>query len=498
MFSSGRNALPRRTDSLTVAASAASKFNEIEDELHDIRRVHTHGQEEDLKMALSRTITRVEELSSLLKEAYRVQTDLQTELTLAKSNLQLALANNEMLEDALNRDVPGSSKDVGWRRWGAKEQKEREMDSRRSIDSSHSLDVSPAQSPIPGSATPADGRFFKFRFGSGATSASAASSTFPSPTTRFPASPRLGEVKSASASGQFHSSHLTSASLPSLIPDREKEFETLTAELEKEKKAHAAASAAKEALEAELESLSQALFEEANKMVATERMKLADREEELRETQAEKEALRSALKLLEQERRASMRQADLDEDDRISSPSSQPVQTHGRSLSTVSAFSASSAMGIKSPPSLSAPASPVSARRVLLDAPSSASTVVPTPTSAVSQIQRHDEQDRVGSESPVAEITAQNDDPSTKQPPEPQASTPQTKTTSSLTPDPSSASLSPSPQPSPSNPSSNNSPSPSGFTYIQPRPMTFFGDDDTESPWADVRSATASPVAGGF
>ena len=46
----------------------------------------------------------------MLKEAYKAQTELQTELTLAKSNLQLALANNEMLEDALKRDGPGTQK----------------------------------------------------------------------------------------------------------------------------------------------------------------------------------------------------------------------------------------------------------------------------------------------------------------------------------------------------------------------------------------------------
>lgn len=177
--------------------------------------------------------------------------------------MQLALANNEMLEDALNRNVPGSSKDVGWQRWGAKEQKERELEgwNRRSTESSRSLDVSPAQSPVvPGSTTPAEGRFFKFRFGPG--SQSATGTTFASP--KLPASPRMNQVQSASVGGQFHSSHLTSASLPSLLPDTQKEVETLTAELEKEKKAHAAASAAKEALEAELESLSQALFEEVS------------------------------------------------------------------------------------------------------------------------------------------------------------------------------------------------------------------------------------------
>lgn len=88
-------------------------------------------------------------------------------------------------------------------------------------------------------------------------------------------------------------------------------------QLERERQAHKDANAAKAALEAELESLSQALFEEvyasfligsvrlnslqANKMVATERMKRAETEEELNQTRSEKDALRQALKLIEGE-----------------------------------------------------------------------------------------------------------------------------------------------------------------------------------------------------
>ncbi len=185
-----------------------------------------------------------------MKDAYKVQTDLQTELTLAKSNLQLALANNEMLEDALRRDVPGSSKDVGWRRWSAKEQRERELEDmkRRSVDSVHSIE-SPGHSPQPPSVTPAEGRFFKFRFGG---------SSVPSP---FPSSPRN---PSSPAINGIQPSHLASASLPSLVParDMDKELEDLAAELERERKARKASDSAKDALESELESLSQALFEE--------------------------------------------------------------------------------------------------------------------------------------------------------------------------------------------------------------------------------------------
>jgi hypothetical protein len=94
-------------------------------------------------------------------------------------------------------------------------------------------------------------------------------------------------------------------------------MEELQEQLERERQAHKAADAAKTALEAELESLSQALFEEvdassmidsvhlnipqANKMVATERMRRAETEEELNQTRLEKDALHQALKLIEGE-----------------------------------------------------------------------------------------------------------------------------------------------------------------------------------------------------
>jgi hypothetical protein len=51
-------------------------------------------------------------------------------------------------------------------------------------------------------------------------------------------------------------------------------------------------------MEAELENLSQALFEEANKMVADERKKRAELEESLKEVKEEREALRETIKVL--------------------------------------------------------------------------------------------------------------------------------------------------------------------------------------------------------
>lgn len=188
----------------------------------------------------------------MLKEAYKVQTDIQTELTLAKSNLQLALANNEMLEDALKREGHGHSKDVGWRRWSAKEQREREMmagDSRRqSTDSLVSAAEFVPMSPASPNVSATEPRFFRFRFGN---------------TTPNTLSPRIG---SPNLNASAHVSHLASASLPSLVAprDKDKELEDLAALLEQEKKKHRLALKDKEALEAELESLSQALFEEVH------------------------------------------------------------------------------------------------------------------------------------------------------------------------------------------------------------------------------------------
>ena len=213
----------------------------------------------------------------MLKEAYKAQTDLQTELQLAKSNLQLALANNEMLEDALKQQ--GHVKDVGWRRAGARERElQAEEDRRRSMDSTLSSEtamspvVAPPSPAPPSSSRPSspkpsnpvsplpssEGRFFRFRFGSNASS------------TSHPSSPRLSASNGHSplTNGAAHPSHLTSASLPSLAttaPDRQKEIDDLTAELKREREARQAAVKDKQTYEAELETLSQELFEEVSR-----------------------------------------------------------------------------------------------------------------------------------------------------------------------------------------------------------------------------------------
>jgi len=179
--------------------------------------------------------------STSLIEHYKVQTELQTELTLCKSNLTMAQANNEMLEDALKRDSV-RARNVGWGRQPVTTsvldddgRSVRSLDAERPGTPNQPTSVSPTIHPPQGQ----EGRFFKFRFGT----------TTPSPSSGF-----------ASPNG-VHPSHLSSASLPSLS-SKDDEIEKLTLELEKQRKECKTALEDKKKVEDELESLSQALFEE--------------------------------------------------------------------------------------------------------------------------------------------------------------------------------------------------------------------------------------------
>ncbi|KAI0708925.1 hypothetical protein C8T65DRAFT_708447 [Cerioporus squamosus] len=457
--SSNRN-LPRRTDSLKP--TKAPYFNEVDDELRDIRRVHSQGQEEDLRYALSRTINRIEELTSMLKEAYKAQADLQTELTLAKSNLQMALANNEMLEDALKRD-PGHSKDVGWRRMSAREQNlkaEAEADRRRSTDSLTSTDLLPApdHSPVvPRSATmpsPApsnENRFFRFRFGNG-NGANATSS--------HPSSPRL---------------------VCRAVTYWDKELEDLKHQLEAERKAHQSACDAKTALEAELESLSQALFEEANKMVATERRKRAETEEALREAREQGEALKNVLRLFERDTAAARARSSAVEVEAEGGSAAQVRSRHRASSSAVGIKSPSS--GIPSPQSRPSTPTPPPG-----DVPESARTITPGPTTTPgSSSNARPGEKRAGHTEGVSTDTFVSSlpEPSASGNPAPVATPP--STTLQIYPpvlaDADSPSPTPSPVPSPLS-------APGQFLFAAPRAVNYY--DGEESPWADAPSA-ASP-----
>ena len=65
----GPSSAPRRSTDLNATQHKTSShpiFSQIEEELHDARRVYSHGQEEDLRSALNMVIDRVVQLVSLL------------------------------------------------------------------------------------------------------------------------------------------------------------------------------------------------------------------------------------------------------------------------------------------------------------------------------------------------------------------------------------------------------------------------------------------------
>ncbi|KAM6501520.1 hypothetical protein JOM56_001497 [Amanita muscaria] len=369
----------RSSGTFTIQPGSYSNplLRKVDEELHDARRVQSYGQEEDLRAALGLVINRVVELSSLLNEAYKTQAELEVQLNVTKSNLQLVISNNEMLEEALKHEANGHSQHVGWHRRSGRDAESISRvseDGRRSSDSTSghesSSNSATMSSTIP-VASPAaapssqDSRFFKFRF-------TGSSSTSPRPATR-PATPS-GTKGSGSSPTSTH--HLASSSMPALPLTTTKEMDELSAELEKERAARKTVLEQKAALEDELESLSQALFEEANKMVATERIKRAETEEELKEARLEQEALRSALRLLEGEN-AHFRRGTQTAPPSISSPSqdldNESPNLTSSVLATRTRLRSSSQIAIKSPI-----ASPRSSASII---PSSAPTVLADPES---------------------------------------------------------------------------------------------------------------------
>jgi hypothetical protein len=61
MFSSPSRPLPPRTQSVN-AVKHANYFAAIDEEMRDFKRVQRQGQEEDLREALGRMMSRVEEM----------------------------------------------------------------------------------------------------------------------------------------------------------------------------------------------------------------------------------------------------------------------------------------------------------------------------------------------------------------------------------------------------------------------------------------------------
>lgn len=258
--------------------------------------------EDDVKDALGRMIGRVEELASMLRNSLKAQTELENTLTVTRSNLALALSNTEMLEEALKKDAAGRRPDVGWARSSSPMP--------GTFPSTSSPSSGTAHTPIPKTG------FFKFLRGE--TGGNAATSPVPHHVHNIStSSARLhtpnSSIDSPTAPSPVNTrgpSGLTSPSMPSLHSGNgagtgsrgsSKREEELAQALQRERASTSKAVQEKQKLEEELESLSQALFEEANRMVATERQQRAQIEEELQNVRQEREALKGALKIVEGE-----------------------------------------------------------------------------------------------------------------------------------------------------------------------------------------------------
>lgn len=181
---------------------------------------------------------------------------------LAESNLQMAIANNEMLEDAL-KHAGSNVKDIGWRRLSERERlrrtkEEGELDNAPEEFSSPSHKPQPLASSslssqtqfVPPQHQPSSSlRFFNFPSLSRTSSSLISNISHSSTTAEFP----------TEATSHPHSHTRPSSPVSPRPTAREKELSVL---LDKEREALKSVTAAKLALENELETLSQALFEE--------------------------------------------------------------------------------------------------------------------------------------------------------------------------------------------------------------------------------------------
>ena len=141
--------------------------------------------------------------STLLSDAYKSQAELEVQLNIAESNLQLVISNNEMLEDARKWESSTQSCDVGWHQTSGRDNNRSVLERSQSMDYAYTVET-----PSPPVSANTDNRFFKFQF---------SSSTAP------PSHP------SSSAQPGTPSSALSSPSMPSLPLHVNKNLEELTA-----------------------------------------------------------------------------------------------------------------------------------------------------------------------------------------------------------------------------------------------------------------------------
>ena len=208
-------------------------------------------------------------------------------------------------------------------------------------------------------------------------------------------------------------------------------------------------------------------------MVAAERMRLAETEEELKEAQAEKDALRSALRLMEDQNITSGSAAGSG----ATSPDPRSPSAHAHKRSS------SSAIAVKSLPA-SVSSSPRSARRISSELRAAVPPPLHLPEVGLAASQSM----------PNSAISTSPDELSPMPTPtpasaadheEPAPATTDVSRSDSLTPPKTDAEQTPSPSPTPS---------PGQYKSARPPPISYF--DGEESPWADARSQT--PVTAGF
>ncbi|GJJ16215.1 hypothetical protein Clacol_010511 [Clathrus columnatus] len=245
------------------------------------KEIHKMVREKEVTQLLMRMTDWVEELSSLLQRSYNKEAELETTLTLAQTNLQMVHANNELEESAGKLGTNGSTlRDFGWRPWSKR-------DSRRSADGE--ANIEDTLTPLPKPQSPRN---------SIPPSASSSNLSLTSqPVSTPPSTSRFFNFSSLTRNSTTSviSTPPSESASPPKPTQREKE---LAQELEKERTSRQKVIAEKAALESELETLSQALFEQANKMVSNSNRKLAEIEEELRIAMEEREALKSTLRVI--------------------------------------------------------------------------------------------------------------------------------------------------------------------------------------------------------
>lgn len=178
-----------------------------------------------------------------------------TDLEVAKSNLALIQANNEMLEDALKSAGPAAT-DVGWGRAG----KNGHVGSRDSLQLGRfSLDSSPSPGAQPATA---DSRFFRFsRFGKDKESRPS-TPVQPLPSAPLPRRSGSSDRSSSRGSSSSHAEHVKE--LEELRAKHKDDLVVLQTQLDAERRKTKEALEEKKLLEGEIEGLSEALFEEAS------------------------------------------------------------------------------------------------------------------------------------------------------------------------------------------------------------------------------------------